>query len=105
MLDRGRAYACRTQVGTIARSHPPAHAISLEQSVIAGAAVDPQLEGLVSPASTPGLGDAHTLVGPQVVGSSLSLEDELLALCAFPSSEPRDEVVGGVARPSRRRLR
>lgn len=72
---------------------------------VAGAFLARALTASRRPASTPGLGDAHTLVGPQVVGSSLSLEDELLALCAFPSSEPRDEVVGGVARPSRRRLR
>ncbi len=57
------------------------------------------------PVETPGLGAAHSLVGPRVVGSTLSLEDELVALCAFPSQAPREDVVGGVARPSRRRLR
>ncbi|MFN8174673.1 MAG: DUF6569 family protein [Solirubrobacteraceae bacterium] len=72
---------------------------------VAGAFLARALTASRRPVRTPGLGDAHTLVGPQVVGSSLSLEDELLALCAFPSSEPRDEVAGGVARPSRRRLR
>ena len=72
---------------------------------VAGAFFARVLTASRQPVPTPGLGDAHTLVGPQIVGSSLSLEDELIALCAFPSSEPRDEVVGGVARPSRRRLR
>lgn len=72
---------------------------------VAGAFFARAMTASRQPVPTPGLGDAHTLVGPRVVGSSLSLEDELIALCAFPSSEPRDEVVGGVARPSRRRLR
>ena len=55
---------------------------------------------------TPGLGEARTLVGPRIVGSSLSHAGELVALCAFPSSTPGGvDVVGGVARPSRRRLR
>jgi hypothetical protein len=35
----------------------------------------------------------------------LSHEDELVALCAFPTESGRGEVVGQVARPSRRRLR
>ncbi|MEI2702206.1 MAG: DUF6569 family protein [Baekduia sp.] len=72
---------------------------------VAGAFFARALTASRQPVPTPGLGDAHTLVGPQVVGSSLSLENELIALCAFPSSDHRDEVVGGVARPSRRRLR
>ncbi len=56
-------------------------------------------------AGTPGLGEAHTIVGPRVVGSSLTVEGELVALCAFPSSAGHGDVVGQVARPSRRRLR
>jgi len=57
------------------------------------------------PVPTPGLGRAHALVGPRVVGSMLSHENEPVALCAFPSSTSGVDVVGGVARPSRRRLR
>ncbi|HEY5143994.1 MAG TPA: DUF6569 family protein [Solirubrobacteraceae bacterium] len=53
---------------------------------------------------TPGLGRAHALVGPRIVGSMLSHEDELVALCAFPTESGHGDVVGQVARPSRRRL-
>ncbi|HMS62836.1 MAG TPA: hypothetical protein PKD63_11195, partial [Solirubrobacteraceae bacterium] len=57
------------------------------------------------PAATPGLGAAHTLVGDRIVGGSLTHEDELVTLCAFPSSASRGGEDGAVARPSRRRLR
>lgn len=60
---------------------------------------------------TPGLGRAHALAGPGVVGSRLTLEGEPIALSAFPGSAPggagerADTAVGAVARPSRRRPR
>lgn len=57
------------------------------------------------PAPTPGLGAAHTLVGDRLVGGSLTHEEELVALCAFPSSQGRGNDADRIARPSRRRLR
>ena len=72
---------------------------------VAGAFLARALTASRRPVPTPGMGAAYALVGPQVVGATLSFENELVALCAFPSSTSREQVVGGVARPSRRRLR
>ena len=72
---------------------------------VAGAFLARALTASRRPVPTPGLGEAHALVGPRVVGSTLSHEKELVALCAFPTSTSLPDVVGGVARPSRRRLR
>ncbi len=74
-------------------------------ATLAGAFFARVLDASRRPAPTPGLGAAHTLVGDRIIGGSLTHDDELVALCAFPSSQSRDDVVGGVARPSRRRLR
>ena len=71
----------------------------------AGAFLARALTASRRPVPTVGLGEAHALVGPQVIGGTLSHQDELVALCAFPSDTGRGEVVGQVARPSRRRLR
>ncbi len=71
----------------------------------AGAFLARVLDASRRPVPTPGIGEAHTLVGDRLVGGSLSFEDEVVALCAFPSSTSREDIVGGVARPSRRRLR
>ncbi|MCU0259102.1 MAG: hypothetical protein MUF56_08785 [Solirubrobacteraceae bacterium] len=58
------------------------------------------------PAATPGLGEAHALVDRRVVGSTLTHEGELIALCAFPGSgDDGAQGAGPVARPSRRRPR
>lgn len=87
-----------------ALSAPPGR-MDVADPAVAGAFLARALTASRRPVPTPGLGEAHALVGPRVVGSTLSHDDELVALCAFPSQAPRGDVVGDVARPSRRRLR
>ena len=59
-------------------------------------------------ASTPGLGTGFGLSGDDIVGGGLAVEDEVIALSAFPGDGPADphgpERHGVIARPSRRRL-
>ena len=72
---------------------------------LAGAFLARVIDAARQPAATPGLGAAHTIVGDRVVGADLTHEGELVALCAFPSSQSHADAPGSVARPSRRRLR
>lgn len=72
---------------------------------LAGAFLARVIDASRQPAPTPGLGEAHTLIGDRIVGADLTHDGELVALCAFPSSVSRDDTAGAVARPSRRRLR
>ena len=88
-----------------ALSPRPVHGRDPADPTRAGAFLARVLGAPRRPVSTPRLGEAHTLVGDRLVGGSLSVEDEVIALCAFPSSTSRDDVIGEVARPSRRRLR
>ena len=53
---------------------------------------------------TPGLGRGTRLVAPDLVGSGLEHEGELIQLCTFPAqNEPSAPSHGTIARPSRRR--
>jgi hypothetical protein len=70
----------------------------------AAAFVDAALSAPRRPVPAAGLGEAHTLAGAGVIGSSLAHEGELIALCAFPS-RGGSERAHGIARPSRRRGR
>jgi hypothetical protein len=62
------------------------------------------------PVDTPGMGEAWVLVGPGVVGGSLTAGGDLVTVSAFPASPTGGDrgpapQAGGVARPSRRRPR
>ena len=59
-----------------------------------------------SPQPTPGLGHSFGIVAPELAGSGLKFEDELIQLSVFPfdrEAHQGEDVASRIARPSRRR--